>query len=417
MNFRAPSLTVQLVASFAFAIAVFATLIALAWSSPYRGVDLDAYLVGATLLERGQDPYTADEALLQATAKELSLGTGTYRYRYPIHLALLLKTLPPVPPATLWLAMAALNSLAALMAAVLVGLSIGGPRNVPLALCLAGASGTNIETILFGNVTGFLLLALAAGFWALQRSSRTVFTTAVFATAVPLGVALKLLPIVLLPIALARRQYRMAAYGLVATVVLFLAPLAFVGVDSSLLFFRNVGDIVTTPGFYTNNQSILAVFNRLGLPEVIATMARCLVFVLLGWMFLRCWMKPSPQRTGALFAAALCGALLVPNYSSYMYQLWLLFPLLFALDFLWDLHQRWLATLLLGFYFFCQSLFVLPQLLYRIAPAYFSPPQSPFEWLGSYPAFFCIALFLINLWIGLRHADAPESHVAISTNA
>lgn len=403
MKLSLPRLPVQLVVSLAFALAILGTIAAVAWPIPFRGADSNAYLVAARLLERGADPYTSDPATWKEA--EASLGPVAPRYRYPVHTALVLQAIGVRSPTTLWIAIVALNILAALAAAVLIGLSVRGWRSVPLALCLVGASASNVDTLVYGNVTDVVLFALAAGFYALQRSS-----TRAFVLTVPLGVVLKLLPIVLLPVALARRSYRLALYAFAATLAWFLVPVVFVGAESSLRFFRDLGEIVTPSGFLTNNQSILAVFVRQGWPQEAATAARGIVLGLLAWLFLRCWMRPTCERNSALFAAILCAALLVPVNSFYMYQAWLIFPLCFALDFLWHRRQAWPAIVLLVLYVVCQVLSVLPEILHRVLPAHFPPAQSLTEWLGSYPAFFCVVVFSISVWIGLRREQPQTIH-------
>lgn len=387
-----------------FAVAVFATHLAVSWSTPIRGSDFNAYLVGAELLRAGADVYTADRSLWEATAEAHGLTPVNFRYRYPIHWAWLLASLPAFDPGWFWLANGVLNGVATLFAALLIGRCLGGGNRTAMALFLAGASGSMVETLVLGQVTGLILFALALGWYALQRRWNGVWVACV-----ALGSVLKLLPAVLLAPAFCARRYRLAAAAAVATALLFLWPVALFGPEHLLRFLFELGDIVTTPGIGENNQSLAVALARWQLAPGWLYPLRVLVLVAVALVAWRQWQAPAALANDRLLGALICAALLLPQTSFFMYQLWTLIPLMQ----LWADRERaaWLRWGMVGLYLLCQALYVLPQLLPRLWPQLFVASDQVFGWLDEWPLLYT-ALLLAALssaaWRG-RPAAAPAS--------
>lgn len=396
----------------AFALAVFAGHIALSWDSAARGADFKAYLIGSALLSQGQDPYTADRALWDRVAEERGLLPASFRYRYPIHLAWALQGLDGVSPGALWLGNALLNGLAALLGAVLIAMALGGGWNYPWAIFLVGASASIGETILLGQVTGYVLLLLAGGWLALQRSHW--LGVSVFAA---LGTVLKLLPVVLLPIAIAWHRYRLALVAALAVLALLLLPIAFLGADHLVRFMTDTPDIVTLHELLENNQSLAAVMTRLGWPAVTINAARAALLLVLAALWLRQWREPTLLRSQALFGATLCAALLVMTTTFFIYQLWLIFPLMLLCNRLWRTGWRGATYAFLALYLLNQAIFILPQILPRALPGLFDVPQDPYGSLDFWPALYCLTLFTACAWMGLRSASEVLQEAPVPTHA
>jgi hypothetical protein len=391
-----------LVLAFFFALAVMLAQTWVAWGSPVRGADLNAYLVGSLLLERGHDPYSFDRAQWRQIADEQGMTSVTGPYRYPIHLAWLLELVGDVDHSRLWLANALLNILAACLGALLTAAALGGGSLYPLALILVGLSGAMGETLLLGQVTGYILLALAGGQLALQRRQPIRF-----AGFVALGAILKLLPGILILVAAVSRRYRLAAIASITTLVLFILPVFAFGSEHLMRFIGDFREIITLDNFRENNQSLVAVVFRWGLPQSFAAIAKVIaVAAFIGVCFLQ-WRRPSTAGTQSIFSAGLALALLLPTSSFFLYHLWLLFPTLFVFQCFSSRNQRIAASAVLVAYFVNQILFFLPQLLARAWPALRGAGQDPYAWLGEWPLLFCASLFILACWIGARDALEP----------
>lgn len=387
-----------------FALTVFSAQTMLAWKSPVRGADLNAYLVGSVLLQRGEDPYTFDKDLWKQIAEEDGLQPVTGPYRYPIHLAWVLQSVSDVDPRTLWIVNASLNVLAALLGTMLTAMALGGGWLHPLAILLVGIAGAMGETILLGQVTGYILLALGGGQLALQRMQPIRF-----ACFVSLGTILKLLPGLLILIAVVSRRYRLASIATVTTLALFALPILDLGIEHLTRYLGDLGSIITLHDFRENNQSLEAAFHRWDLPRSFTSTAK---FMLLASFVALCftqWRRPSTTGAQAVLSAGLCLALLIPTSAFFLYQPWLIFPILFVFRFLYENRQVIAAIVLIAAYILIQILFVLPQLLVRAWPSLMPGDYDPYGWLGEWPALYCALLFVLACRIGFGHEPQQDS--------
>ena len=296
-----------------FALAVFSAQTMLAWKSPVRGADLNAYLVGSVLLQRGEDPYSFDKDQWKQIAEEHGLRPVTGPYRYPVHLAWVLQGVRDVDPRTLWIVNASLNVLAALLGAMLSAMALGGGWLYPLAIMLIGISGAMGETILLGQVTGYILLALGGSQLALQRMQPIRF-----ACFVSLGTILKLLPSLLILIAVVSRRYRSASIATITTLALFALPILHIGIEHLMRYLGDLSSIITLHDFRENNQSLEAAFHRWDLPRSFVMTAKSMLLASFVALCFTQWLRPSTTGGQASLSAGLCLALLVPTSSFFV---------------------------------------------------------------------------------------------------
>lgn len=373
-----------------FALAVFSAQTMLAWKSPVRGADLNAYLVGSVLLQRGEDPYSFDQDQWKQIAEEHGLRPVTGPYRYPVHLAWVLQSVRDVDPRTLWILNASLNVIAALLGAMFTAMALGGGWLSPLAILLVGIAGAMGETILLGQVTGYILLALGGGQLALQRMQPIRF-----ACFVSLGTILKLLPGLLILIAVVSRRYRLASIATVTTLALFALPILDLGIEHLTRYLGDLRSIITLHDFRENNQSLEAAFHRWDLPQSFASTAKVVLLASFVALCFTQWRRPSTTGAQAALSAGLCLALLVPTSAFFLYQPWLIFPILFVFRFLYEDRHVIAAIALIAAYVLIQILFVLPQLLVRAWPSLMPGDQDPYGWLNEWPALYCALLFML----------------------
>ncbi len=173
-------------------------------------VDLMPLLLGAKALIAGLNPN--DPEVLQAiyrNSPEIEVPVHGFHSYYPPTASMLLLPLAWLPYQLIadlfyWGGMAALVATAGVVASA--GRSRGWPA-ILAATMVVGAVFLNLRlarvVLPSGQVSPFILLLTAVALWGLARDRRVVGLVA-FTT----GSAIKLLPLLLLPVALARRRWR-----------------------------------------------------------------------------------------------------------------------------------------------------------------------------------------------------------------
>jgi hypothetical protein len=364
-------------------------------ASPGHGMDLNAYRIGAELLYTEHGLYASDKQLWWQLEAETGLSPVTGPYRYPIHLAWLLTALRDVSTETLWIANALLNWLAATLGAALVARALGGGILYPLSILLVGASGSLAETILLGQVSGYIFCFLCIAATSLQNSRMWPF-----ALSVACGAALKVLPVILIPIAVAARFWRIAAMGSLATFAIFLLPVLFFGPEHLFQYFSGLTNILSLPGMGPNDHSIKASFFRLGINPGVADIVRLLLLALLADRLIRSlFMVNDPVHVLSLAALGIAASLLIPSTVFFTYHLYSLLPLLLVLDRLLRNQYRYLSLLLLGFYLVIQVAFFMPGILRRVARSLISQDTGAFDWLGVMPVCYALTLFFVSYFL------------------
>jgi hypothetical protein len=156
-----------------------------------------------------------------------------------------------------------------------VGITLGTVKpELPIRWLIAGVTlilalySQLYMSFTLGQVDATIFLLLSIAFWGYANDK-----PAITGTAIALATAIKLIPALLLLYLLWRREFRSVVWAVVVGAVLFLASLAFVGVDTYRAFFED-----TLPGLMKgstqySNISFGAMVARLNSPEVFGGLA------------------------------------------------------------------------------------------------------------------------------------------------
>ncbi len=306
--------------------------------------DFNLYYIAAAGLRDGVDVYdlARDFSGENATAwAELAEAYDVKRYappyRYPpltAQLVLPLTYLDDRIAGALWLL---LTALAFAASAWLIGKISRTPQGPALALGLMLVFVPALTTLHAGQVNGFVLLALTAGYWGLERRND-------LAAGIGIAVAalLKLVPAALLLYLLWRKQWRAAFIALAAATLLMLtAPITF-SPDTLSAYWRNFF-VMGQPGTLfamPPNQSLNGLWARL-LGGFVADEAIYRIYLLSALAVIAatvalCWpMRRLPAWWRYEFALIVCAINLITPYAWY-HQLALLFiPLFVVTEQLW----------------------------------------------------------------------------------
>ncbi len=306
--------------------------------------DFNLYYIAASGLRDGLDiydlarDYSGENAAAWAELAE-AYGVEHYAppYRYPpltAQLVLPLTYLDDRTAGTLWLL---LSGLAFAASAWLMGKVSHAPQGPALALGLMLIFVPALTTLHAGQVNGFVLLALTAGYWGLERRND-------LAAGIGIAVAalLKLVPAALLLYLFWRKQWRPAVIALAAATLLMLtAPVTF-SPDTLSAYWRNFF-VMGEPGTLfamPPNQSLNGLWARLlGGYVADGTIYRIYLLSALAVVVAAitlCWpMRRLPAWWRYEFALIVCAINLITPYAWY-HQLALLFiPLYIVTEQLW----------------------------------------------------------------------------------
>ena len=241
-------------------------------------------VLGSTMLRQASDPtgqFAIDFADYHQAAARISAGGSPYapemllgpvpaqgvdRYRYPPPLAQLLVPLAGLPLATaawIWMALQAL----AVLAAVWIAGTVGGAARSAERLLWSAVAGIwflpVFDTLWKGNVSGFV--ALGVVLVVLGGAAATVGSVA--------GVALKLVPVTLLPAAFlpaTRRSWIIGALGAVALVAVSVAISPRAWQDYAVV----LPNLLAGSADYATNLAPDSVASHLGLADGLAGVVR-----------------------------------------------------------------------------------------------------------------------------------------------
>jgi len=312
---------------------LYAGWIAYQWQRD-RLYDFNLYYIAAAGLRDGVDvydlarDYSGENAAAWAELAE-AYGVEHYAppYRYPpltAQLVLPLAYLDDRIAGTLWLL---LSGLAFAASAWLMGKVSHAPQGPALALGLMLVFVPALTTLHAGQVNGFVLLALTAGYWGLERRND-------LAAGIGIAVAalLKLVPAALLLYLFWRKQWRAAFIALAAAALLMLtAPITF-SPGTLSAYWRNFF-VMGEPGTLfamAPNQSLNGLWARLlggyvADDEAIYRIYLLSALAVIAATLALCWpMRRLPAWWRHEFALIVCAINLITPYAWY-HQLALLF--------------------------------------------------------------------------------------------
>lgn len=394
-----------------------ATLMAwTAWAlANWPPIDFRVYYLSAKLFAAGQSPYTIARSAWFAYGHHVGLRDVVWPYRYPPYTAAFLQPFLPLGLHTIVWAWQLASVAAMVGAAWLLGKTIGGDRGIIAALLLLVAFTPTYDTLLYGQINGFVLLSLAVALWAL----RTRRSSALGAS-LALGTALKLVPGVLILYLAARRRWRaVLVFGLTLLILTALA-LPFVGLRGFVDYAHHAVDL-TRPQLVMNgptNVTFVGAMGRLLTTDtaLARSIGRGLALALIVATAALCWRRPAGSRHTAIgddhatleFALIIAALPLLPPFTWYHQLVLSLVPLLVVGRRLWQRRAVWSLTILGALFLACD----IEWLLWTFVAAYghYVPPMF---YRVSFPTLLCVALWLLGgreVWLAKsavreRHAE------------
>jgi hypothetical protein len=185
-------------------------------------LDYWTYVLTGETYAHHQDPYALSRDAWFAEGDALGLAHFAWPYRYPPYTAAFFRAVNGVDHEAVLVAWLLASAAALIGAAVISAAAFGGRWRVPLALGLLLLLSPAWDTLLLGQVNGFVLLALALGLWAIMRARE-----ALLGAMVAVATSVKVSPLVLLGWLLWRRRWRatLAAAVTLAALTVVSAPI------------------------------------------------------------------------------------------------------------------------------------------------------------------------------------------------
>ena len=211
------------------AIAAVAAVAALAawavWANAYRQpIDFRVYYLAAEAWAHGHDPYAMSRAAWFAFGHTLHIGRFVWPYRYPPYTAALLRPFISFGEPAVRAAWQSASVASMVAAAWLAARALGGRWMYALAFLLLLIFAPAYDTLIVGQINGFLVLSLAVALWAIVRRRDRVL-----GVSLAVGTALKLVPAALFVYFLAHRRWRASAWFAIGLAVLTLLAVPLVG--------------------------------------------------------------------------------------------------------------------------------------------------------------------------------------------
>ena len=397
-----------MVAGAAAAVAAVATLTAWAVfvSVAKQPVDFRVYYLAAEVWSHGGSPYAMSRAAWFTYGHHVGLHDFVWPYRYPPYTAALLRPLVPLGEPAVRVIWQATSVAATIAATWLLARSLGG-RTMYLAafLVLLGLAPA-YDTLLVGQINGFLLLSLAVAFWAmLERRERTL------GMSLAVGTAIKLVPAALVVYLIARRRWHAVVWFVVGLALLTLIAVPLVGTGAFIEYAQWAVDLVRPQSVMNGptNATFVGAVGRL-LPhdlDLARALGRALSAAVLLATAALCWPRRERSRDDALAFAMIVAVLpLLPPFTWFHQLLLLLLPLLVVGQRLWRARRFWELGLLVALLAATDAMWVF------INPGY---------WLGlrvhsvyyalSFPTLLCAALWGIcahEMWLVTRPGRVAE---------
>lgn len=244
-----------------------------AFFSPFSAlhVDLSINITAAHALRDGQDPY--GDSVLRDRAIELgSPTTFLYESLFTSYIQPPTSALSVMPLTLLdWReATRAYLILNNLLIAGAVGLTLlavrpSMPRHWAIAVAAVTTAGYSqiYGSLALGQVDSTMTFLLALALWAYSRGRETVTGAAIAA-----GVAVKLIPGVLLLYFLWKREYRIVAWAIAIGSVAFLASVPLAGIDAYRTYFTETVPALLKGSTYFTNISFTGLYNRMFVEEL-----------------------------------------------------------------------------------------------------------------------------------------------------
>ena len=208
----------------------------------------------------GRNPYGMSRAAWFAFGPTLHIQRFVWPYRYPPYTAALLRPFISFGEPAVRIAWQSASVASMLAAAWLTARALGGRWRYAVALLLLFVFAPAYDTLLVGQINGFLVLSLALALWAIVRRR-----DAVLGVSLAVGTVLKLVPAALFVYFLARRRWRASVWFVIGLAVLTLVALPLVGGQAFIGYGSWAVDLVR-PQLVTNgpmNVTFVGALRRL----------------------------------------------------------------------------------------------------------------------------------------------------------
>jgi hypothetical protein len=368
-------------------------------------IDFNAYYISAYGFAHGEDIYALGEGYRttnwprwQALAAAAGVEQYTVPYLYPpltAQLILPLLRFSEFEAGVIWLA---LTGIAFTISAWWLGRVWAQPEGPSIVYLLALAFAPPLITMREGQVNGFVLLALVAGYVGLSRSKWLLA-----GGGLAIAALVKLVPIVLCLYLGWRKQWlAAAAAALVMVGLLLTAPLT-LGSNVLVSYAEHFGVTTRVGVLYRSfaNQGLSGFWVRALAPGIDDAsiyriyLASALLIVLA--TITLCWpLRKLPSVWRLEYGLIICALLLIPPYTWYHTLTALLIPLVIVVERLWRA-EHWgllaiVVVLLVGM--------SLPGLLYRhVAIPY---------WLSLFPFTLVLLLWGLLAWMIVAERKAAS---------
>jgi hypothetical protein len=372
-------------------------------------IDFRVYYLAAEVWSHGGSPYAMSRAAWFAYGHRVGLHDFVWPYRYPPYTAAALRPFVSLgEPAVLatWQSASVASTAAA---AWLLARALGGRTMYVAAFLLLLGLAPAYDTLLVGQINGFLLLSLAVAFWAMLRHRERTL-----GASLAVGTALKLVPAALVIYLLARRRWRATVWFVVGLAVLTLIAVPLVGVRAFIEYAQWAIDLVRPESVMNGptNATFVGAMGRL-LPhslDLARALGRGLASAALLATVAFCWPRRERPHDDALAFAMIVAVLpLLPPFTWFHQLVLLLLPLLVVGQRLWRAGRRWELTLLAALLAATDAMWIF------INPGYwFGLHVSDVYYRLSFPTLLCVALWTLcarEMWLVMRRPAMEEEAV------
>lgn len=386
--------TTGVIAAVAAAVALTAWTV---WANVYKQpIDFRVYYLAAEAWAHGRDPYEMSRAAWFALGPAFHIQRFVWPYRYPPYTAALLRPFVSLGEPVVRVAWQSASVASMVAAAWLVARTLGGRWIYAASFLLLLFFAPAYDTLLVGQINGFLVLSLAVAVWALARRRDRVL-----GVSLAVGTALKLVPAALFVYFLARRRWQASAWFVIGLAILTLVALPLVGGHAFIGYAKWAVDLVR-PQLVMNgpmNVTFVGAMGRL-FPRDLG-LARALGRLLGGAALLAtvvvCWpRRDRPPDDLLAFSMIVTLLALLPPFTWFHQLITLLPPLLVVGRRLWRERRWWELGLLAVLVAAADGTWIL------LNPAWWFGLHPPNVYYAiSFPTLLCIALWAIcglELW-------------------
>lgn len=384
--------------------ALAATALLTSWaiwvSVAWQPIDFRVYYLAAEVWSHGGSPYAMSRADWFAYGHHIGLQHFVWPYRYPPYTAAALRPFVSFGEPVVRVAWLAASVAATVTAAWLTARALGGRKMYLAAFLLLLGFTPAYDTLLVGQINGFLLLSLAVALWAMTtRRERAL------GVSLAVGTALKLVPAALIVYLVARRRWRAALWFALGLAVLTLVAMPLVGVRA-FVDYAHWAIVLVRPESVMNGPTNVTFVGAMGrlLPhslDLARALGRGLAAASVLITVVACWPRRGKPHDDALAFATIVAIMpLLPPFTWFHQLLLVLLPVLVIGQRLWRARRRWELILIAAL------LVATDAMWFAMNPGYWWGLRLPEHYYRlSFPTLLCAAVWALcarELWLVTR---------------